>query len=368
MSAPAPPPLETGKSPFVIDGVCHPYNFAPSNYQDGRFAEIFVDVLWSAIERREPDLRRDQWARDWGPEDFVETMLLESWTDMLCVHALPIYDAFKDGSVAVEKAAELKRRFPERVLWYATADVMQGEPALQSLEHQVRDLGAEGIKLYPALTYRRGRLRSFRMDDYDVAFPVFEVAQELGIRNIAIHKALPTGPRSSEAMRVDDIAGAASAFPDLNFQIVHAGFMFLEETVALLKGHPNVYATLESTTFLALADPPKYAYVLDELLKAAPDKVIYSSAATAGHPHRVLEAVAGHQPPPTARVPFDEQVRDAVLGGTLARLHGIDIPARRAALADDPFDRVRHAEGLRAPWTTLQQGPSLTKAPAGAAA
>ena len=30
--------------PFIIDGVCHPYNFAPENL-NGRFGRIFNDVM-----------------------------------------------------------------------------------------------------------------------------------------------------------------------------------------------------------------------------------------------------------------------------------------------------------------------------------
>ncbi len=61
------------------------------------------------------------------------------------------------------------------------------------------------------------------MEDRVLVYPVFELAMELGITNIAVHKALPLGPVATEAYRVDDVGYAASEFPDINFQIVHAG-------------------------------------------------------------------------------------------------------------------------------------------------
>ena len=190
----------------------------------------------------------------------METMFLESDTDLVCVHSTPIYDAYHDGLVSIEKGADLKRRYPDRTVWYATADVLQGERALKSLEYQVTELGAVGIKLYPA-QYYRGRTRYWRMDDYTVAFPVFELAQELGVKNVAVHKAQPIGPVATDALRVDDIGHAAGAFPDLNFQIVHAGFMFLDECKFLLLNYPNVYATLESTILFCQFDREKFARV-----------------------------------------------------------------------------------------------------------
>ena len=37
------------------------------------------------------------------------------------------------------------------------------------------------------------------------------------MRNIAVHKALPLEPISTDSMRVDDIGRAAARFPGLNF-------------------------------------------------------------------------------------------------------------------------------------------------------
>src|SRR3546814_6907342 len=51
------------------------------------------------------------------------------------------------------------------------------------------------------------------MDDPEVAFPLFERAQALGIKVIAIHKAVPLGPVPMEHYRVDDIDRALTAFP-----------------------------------------------------------------------------------------------------------------------------------------------------------
>ncbi|MFB9237441.1 amidohydrolase family protein [Plantactinospora siamensis] len=338
--------------PFVIDGVCHPYNLAPEN-QRGDFGRAYTNVLWSFHDIVNPHRRMDRatWERDWQVEEFLRTMLLESDTDMVCVHSIPVFDAYHDGLVSVAKGAELKRRWPDRVLWYGTADIFQGLPALESLRHQVTELGADGIKLYPA-QYYAGRTRYWRLDDYTVAYPVLELAMELGVRNVAVHKALPIGPIATDSMRIDDIGHAAAAFPEINFQIVHAGSMFLDETKMLLLNHPNVFATLEVSFLFCLLDPPGFAQLMGELLAyGGPEKVIYASAAVNPHPRPLLEAFAGFAMPSESRIQLTPEIRAAILGGNLARLHGIDVEQRRAELAGDGFARERERHGLRPSWS-----------------
>ncbi len=58
----------------------------------------------------ETALSKDEWQHDWQNDEFLETMFLESDTDMACVHSTPIFDAYHDRLVSVEKGANLKRR------------------------------------------------------------------------------------------------------------------------------------------------------------------------------------------------------------------------------------------------------------------
>ncbi len=347
-------------TPFVIDGGCHPFNLAPEN-QRGALGKQFTDLLWhfhtlanppflpSIVNPPATALSREQWERNWQPEEFAETMLLESDTEMLCVHSTPIFHAYEDGLVSVEKCARLKRAYPDRVIWYGTIDVWQGERALESMAEQV-EMGAEGFNLYPADHYR-GRTRFWRMDNWTMAFPVFETALDLGIHNIAVHKALPAGPVPPEAMAVDDVAGAAAAFPDINFQIVNAGFMFLEQTKMLLLGHPNVYANLEATFLFCMRAPITFMTVLAEFIAyGGPQKLIYASAGLNPHPRYLLDAFAQWQMFEGYPVPLTDEIRAAILGGNLAGLHNIDIEERRTRLASDDFAE-RKRDGLREPWS-----------------
>ena len=55
------------------------------------------------------------------------------------------------------------------------------------------------------------QVRGWLMDDPEVAFPLFAKAQELGLKVVAIHKAVPLGPVPMKHYRMDDIDAAADA-------------------------------------------------------------------------------------------------------------------------------------------------------------
>lgn len=339
--------------PFIIDGVCHPYNFAPENLQ-GRFGRIFNDVMNSYHPVVNPVfLERQVWERDWQPEEFIETMLLESDTDMCGVHSTPIFDAYADGLVSNDKGHYLKDKYPERVIWYGAVDLFADpQKALAVAEEQI-EKGCDGIKLYPS-RYVEGFTENWRMDSRDIAFPLFELCERKGIQNVAVHKVLPLGPISSEGMQVDDISAAANNFPDLNFQIVHAGFMFVDETKMLIGNHPNVYVTMEASMLFCILDPEEQARLFTEFLRyGGAEKIIYASAAVNPHPQVVIQALMSFQMPEGNPFQLTDEVRTLIMGGNLARLHGIDVESRRTALSDDVFAREKAAKGLRSAWSTI---------------
>jgi hypothetical protein len=53
---------------------------------------------------------------EWQNDEFLETMFLESDTDMACVHSVPVFDAYHDGLVSVEKGALPGRAHGGRVV------------------------------------------------------------------------------------------------------------------------------------------------------------------------------------------------------------------------------------------------------------
>ncbi len=81
--------------PFVIDGICHPYDL-PERGLRGCFGYIFNDVLYAFHPPINPAvLSKEEWQHDRRNDEFVETMFLEGDAEITCVHSVPVQG--KDG-------------------------------------------------------------------------------------------------------------------------------------------------------------------------------------------------------------------------------------------------------------------------------
>jgi predicted TIM-barrel fold metal-dependent hydrolase len=252
---------------------------------------------------------------------------------------------------------ELKRRHPNRILLYGGISPLQGQRALDELDRQVEEWGIIGLKLYP-VDVIDGEVRVLRFDDQDLLYPVLERCRRHGVTVVAVHKAMPLGRVQMDPFRNGDVDYAAMDFPDIRFEVVHSGFAFLDEAVAQMARFPNVYVGLESTASLAVRHPRKLARILGEFLAAGGQKKLFwSSGASSPHPRPVLEAFARLEMPADmvdgdGYPPLTEEVKADILGLNYARMHGLDVPALRAAIADDELSRRRGA-GLAPPWSRL---------------
>ncbi|MEI7547938.1 MAG: amidohydrolase family protein, partial [Actinomycetota bacterium] len=244
-------------TPFVIDGVIHAYNFLESNMvvkseASAEFSHgVYKHHMMFSPEDQYFHLTPKEFIDDWAPDTLAHAVFAESPVDMAIYHAIPMFDFWKDGVSALSKGLAIKAKHPDRVLVYGTVNPLLMRDTLYEVDRQVKELGVDGIKLYPA-SYYGGKTIGWRMDDATFAFPLFERLLKLGIRNVAVHKAMPLGPAPLGPFKVDDVAGAAAAFPELNFQIVHGGYAFVEETALMLHKFPNIYVNLEATASYAM--------------------------------------------------------------------------------------------------------------------
>jgi hypothetical protein len=87
----------------------------------------------------------------------------------------------------------MKSRTPHRVCLHAAVNPLEGPAALEQVEHAIQDLGAHGIKVYPA-RFVNGQTIPVRLDDPEYGIPVIQKAIECGARCIAVHKYFPVGP------------------------------------------------------------------------------------------------------------------------------------------------------------------------------
>jgi uncharacterized protein len=329
-----------GDDAIVFDGVAHVFNFEKKN-AFGPAGEMFINHLYAfhatLTPEGEPVMPAEEFLRQWTVDDIDEMVYRNSSTDMLCAMPLPLTDLFRDGLSPWEECAELARRNPDRTMFWGSVNPLEGRRALDLMERQVGEFGARAFKFYN-VRYDYGRPFPWRMDDPQVAFPVFEKAQELGVNLIGVHKGVPLGPQPIEATQTWDMDGAAANFPDINFVIFHVGLPFIDEVCWQLIRHPNLYASIAATINFVVRAPRQFAETLGKLLFwCGEDKIIYGSEAPIWQPQWALEAFWNFQLPQDLVEGYGypqltEQAKRKILGENLLRLHGMDVEETRARL------------------------------------
>jgi predicted TIM-barrel fold metal-dependent hydrolase len=347
---------------FVVDASAHSYNLREDNHAAGRYSQAVVDAFHGAHYGLSPvghRIQREHFTRDWTVAETATMLFVESDYDFACHHVTPI-NAFKDGGCSIQKAREARERWPGRFQVYAGVDPVFPERALDSLDEQVEELNPVGLKLYPN-SYTADGVVGWLMDDPEIAFPLFQRALDLGLKAIAIHKALPLGPVPMRHYRMDDIDAAAAAFPDLQFEVVHGGFAFVEETAFQLARFSNVWVNLETTSNLAVARPAAFERVMAGLIThagaSALDRIVWASGASVLHPEPPLRWFWD-------RFQFSQEMREReglpeitkeikrkILGLNYLRMHGLDAGGLAKNIEGDEF-AVERSKGKQEPYAT----------------
>jgi predicted TIM-barrel fold metal-dependent hydrolase len=344
---------------FVFDAVTHLYNMDASNVKNSG-GELFNNHLYGFHAALTPPgekvLSQDEFLLNWDIDRIANVVFSESDTDMLVAQPLPLTDFFHDGLSDWERCAEMARRYPDRVITWGTVNPLEGGKALDLMELQVKEFGVKAFKFYN-IRYDFGSPFPWRMDDPRVAFPVYEKARELGINLIAVHKGVPLGPQPTEGTQVFDIDQAAASFPDLNFVIFHPGLPFIDEICWQIVRFPNIYVSLAATLNFIGKAPRWFAEVLGKLLFwGGPDKIVSGSEVPLWHPQWALKAFWEFQMPQDLTDGYGypqltTEIKQKILGGNLARLHGMDIDTIQQKISNDEFAK-RRANGLAEPWSS----------------
>ena len=366
----------------VIDAVAHGMDYSPANRADGcppHVYEGFVEQDWAGtfqiLESNAPGFQKtlDEVRTAWSAEETAQLYFEESDVDLLVYHEVVISGIFKNGLSPWERGAELKRANPDRVLLYAYVDPLLGPSELEHMEERHATGLVDGFKFYPTngvFDEATGLVETTFYDDRELVFPFFEKARELGVQQIAVHKAMPVGPGRLDKDRVEDVSVAAAAFPDLTFEVVHSGWAFLEECIMQLQVSPNVYANLECTANIGVRQPRRLAEILGQFLRAGVgDRLLFGTGATATHPQPVVEALANLEMPQDLIDGYDypeltPEIKKNIFGLNYARLHGIDPQARLAKLAKDDWHSRREAarENSVGPWHAHRENLAATAA------
>lgn len=347
---------------FVIDGVIHSYNLSQANWKT-QDCETFVRQSYEGLHKTLSPRDEPKWTLDeanftsgkFDAETMAHLLFAESQSDACVYHGVAKWGLFKDGGSPLDIGLEMRRQNPGRVAVYGPIWPLAPN-VLEEVDRLVEEDNVSGLKFYPA-DIIDDKVYTFRMDDADVMFPIFEQAQKAGIKSVAVHKAIPLDRAPLWPYKVDDLDEAFLAFPDLNIEIVHGGFAFLEETAIMLRRFKNAFVNLEGTTGLLPNHPKKFMDILGVLLATgAEDRIFWGTGAMVQHPQPLIEAfwnlefpqefVDGYGIPQLTK-----ERKKKILSGNIARVLELDIEEMKRESKGDQFDQQ---EGLAEPWSALR--------------
>jgi predicted TIM-barrel fold metal-dependent hydrolase len=324
---------------IVFDAVVHIHDFRDEVmvHEDARHLReaTHADLRWTA--RRGQTVSHESADRP-PPIDWArQTLFSESDTDFAMVQTVPLFGLFKDGMAPAAAAYELARSDPQRFLFCGGVDPLyQGvKGAKDEMTRQVEEWGAVSFKFYQAQTMSDW----WQADDIRLAYPLFERAQELGIKLVQFHKGLPLGHQRVEALRPNDLQAAAYDFPDLTFGIHHMGDPYIDETISIAARFENIVLILPLLFNQYFVQPLPMVHRLGKaLLNVGEDRLCYGTDAFLWPQVQLyIDLMSSLQFSPEMQEDYGypeitPETRAKILGGNFARVLDIDLEARLKAI------------------------------------
>lgn len=347
----------------IVDAVLHAFNHRLDNFQDAEMGRKYAEFMYRSmhVDNSPRDEQQylaapERWIGKVSGETLAYAAFAESPTDFGAYHILPLYHFYKDGGSPQDIGLEAAKVAPNRMWFFGAVPFGDLSRACDEIDRQIEEVGIVGIKLYPAGMVD-GRLRPFNIDDPEHGLPIVEHAVKRGITNVALHKSYPMGPVvPMQTYNVRDIEAAAMSFPDVQFEVVHGGWMFLEDTNLLAQFFPNVWINWENIPTLLHHAPRKFAHILGSMLRSElEDRILWATGTCAMHARPQVERfwdfempedlMAGYGYPEITR-----EIKAKIFGQNYARLHGLDLDTELDKVKDDTFSVLRR-DGLLEPWS-----------------
>lgn len=322
---------------FIFDNVVHAFDLTPDNIAGGRVRSghdhgDLVVRLAKSYASHVNDVNPEMKGVAITPQSAFEYLFERSEIDMAMAQTVPLFAYFRHGFSPAARNYDLARAFPERFVFCGGVDPLwQGlQAAVEELERQRVEWNAVSYKFYQT-QYDK----TWRADDEELAYPLYEKCLALGVNNVQFHKGIPFAFENVEDLRPNDIQKAARDFPELTFIIHHLGMPYVDETMNIAARFPNVWVALSGWVNAYPLMPYDCLHALGKaLMLVGPDRLLWgteSFLATAVQPW--VDLFANIQIPEELQdkygyPPITDEARAKIFGLNQARLLGIDIARR----------------------------------------
>jgi predicted TIM-barrel fold metal-dependent hydrolase len=320
-----------GEKYFIVDTHLHFWDASPENWVKGRenLAKGWIECFhaYQGLGPEETHWDIDKFMK-YSEEDFEKDVFTEGKVDHAIFQPTYLKYWYAKGFNTAQQDAPMLERFPGKLTLNGRWDPREGEAGLRQLEEDTKRYNHQGVKLYTAEWFNGSR--GWKLDAPE-AVPFLEKCQELGIKNIHVHKGPTIWPLDKDAFDVSDIDRVATSYPNLNFIVEHVGLPRIEDFCFMATQEPNVYAGLAVVVGgLMHARPRFFAKVMGELLFwVGEDKMLFGSDYAIWEPRWQIEGLLDWDYPDDTFSDYPRWTTEAkkkILGLNAAKLYGIEVP------------------------------------------
>jgi len=322
-----------GEKYFVVDSHMHYWDASPQNWVAGQenYAKGWIECFhaYQSLGPAETHWSIEHFQK-YSEQDLMKDVFEDGHVDVAVFQPTYLKSWYTEGFNTTEKNGELAEKHPGKFIVNSRFEPRGGDAAMKEFEADVERWQPKGVKLYTAewLDDSRG----WTLKDPE-AYRFLERAQELGIKNVHVHKGPTIWPLDKDAFDVSDVDHAATDFPELNFIVEHVGLPRIEDFCFMATQEPNVYAGLSVVIGgLMHARPNFFAKVMGELLFwVGEDKMTFGSDYGIWEPKWQVEGFVDWDYPESDAFSDYPRVNVAskkkILGLNAAKLYGIEVPA-----------------------------------------
>ena len=329
-----------GEKYFVVDSHMHYWDASPENWVPGaeQYAKGWIECFhaYQSLGPAETHQSIEEFQRV-SEEQLMREEFEEGYVDVAIFQSTYLREWYTQGFNTTERNGSLFEKHPEKFRVNTRFDPRDGDAGMREFEANVAKYKPLGAKLYTAEW--NGDSRGYKLSDPE-CYRFLERAQELGIKNIHVHKGPTIWPLDKDAFDVSDVDHAATDFQGLNFIVEHVGLPRIEDFCFMATQEPNVYAGLSVVLGgLMHARPRFFAKVMGELLFwVGEDKMTFGSDYNIWTPKWQVEGLVdwdypeGHDYDDYPRLGVDGKKK--ILGLNAARLYDIEVPEQYRLSAD----------------------------------